>query len=193
LALYSFFCAAAHETEHFSSQKNRPEEIACKECGDPARYRLTVAKDTRWKSTSFEASNYKGLALHDFRCKDCGEVFEEIIDFAEDESAHDGQECPKCKGHSVWMPSVRIDRWSEQFPYYDRGLGVMLKNKEHRRTIIKERGLTPVDGDYDIEREYSKWDTRVAEETAEYEDYCDKLDNHPAFREFRKAQDQGRL
>lgn len=193
MALYSFFCAADHETEHISSQENRPASIVCLECGDAARYRLTVAKSNGWTNRSTDVSNYKGLALHDFRCRDCGEIFEEIIDFSDGESTHDGQECPKCQGHSAWVPSVQIDRWSEQFPYYDRGLGVMLKNKAHRRQICKERGLTPVEGDYDVEREYSKWDTRVAEETAEYEDYCDKLDNHPGFRELRKAQDQGRL
>lgn len=193
MALYSFFCAEDHETEHFSSRENRPDEVACRTCQQAATYRLTVAKDSRWTSRSTNLSDYRGLALHDFRCNECGERFEEIIDFSEGESAHDGQDCPQCGSHAGWVPSVKIDRWSEQFPYFDRGLGVMLKSKAHRRQVCKERGLTPVEGDYDVEREYSKWDTRVAQETSEYEDYCDKLDNHPAFKEFRRAEDQGRV
>ena len=67
----------------------------------------------------------------------------------------------------------------------------MLESKQQRRDICKTRGLTPVEGDYDVESEYSKWDTRIDKETEEYDEYCDKLDNHPAFRDYRKQQDLG--
>ena len=82
---------------------------------------------------------------------------------------------------------------SERFPYYDRGLGVMLKSKAHRKDICKQRGLTPVDGDWDLDSEYRKMDDINEKEQREYKDYCDKFDNSPEFREVRKLRDQGRL
>jgi hypothetical protein len=91
------------------------------------------------------------------------------------------------------MPMARIDRWSERFPYYDRGLGVMLQSKAHRRQICKERGLTPVDGDYDEEKIFSEFDNRRDSEEKEYNDYVDRMDNAPEFKAFRRAQEQGRF
>ena len=88
---------------------------------------------------------------------------------------------------------ARIDRWSEQFPYYDRGLGVMLKNKAHRREICKQRGLTPVEGDYNEEKIFSEFDSRRESEEKEYNDDVDRLDNSPEFSAYRKAKDQGRF
>jgi hypothetical protein len=67
----------------------------------------------------------------------------------------------------------------------------MLNSKQERRDICKNRGLTPVDGDWDIENEYSKWDSRVEKETEDYSQYCDRLDNDPAFKDFRIQQDLG--
>ena len=81
--------------------------------------------------------------------------------------------------------------FSETFPYYDRGLGMMLESKQHRRDVCKERNLTPVDGDWDVDSVFSKWDTEKEKDIAEYEDYCDKLDNHPGFKSFRKKRDLG--
>jgi len=91
------------------------------------------------------------------------------------------------------MPMACIDRWSERFPYYDRGLGVMLQSKAHRREICKQRGLTPVDGDYDEEKIFSEFDNRRKSEEKEYNDYIDRMDNAPEFSALRKAQEQGRI
>lgn len=88
---------------------------------------------------------------------------------------------------------VRIDRWSEEFPYFDRGLGVMLKNKAHRREICKQRGLTPVEGDYDAEKIFAQFDNKRETEEKEYNDYVDRLDNSPEFAALRQAKEQGRL
>ncbi len=82
---------------------------------------------------------------------------------------------------------------SEQFPYFDRGLGVWLKNKEHRRQICKERGLTPVGNDLNEDKIFSQFDQRREKEEKEYNDYCDRLDNAPEFAELRKAVDKGQI
>ena len=162
---YSYQCESCnHEQDHSCRFSNRPDTLECSKCG--------------------KTSNL-------YMCKDCNHKFDEIIDFSKGQHFEDKQKCPKCSSmNSKWVPMARIDRFSEQFPYYDRGLGVMLRSKQHRRDICKQRGLTPVDGDWNIEKEYSKWDDRMEKEIKEYEDYCDRLDNHPAFRQHREALDK---
>jgi hypothetical protein len=119
-------------------------------------------------------------------------MFDEVVD-RDEGKASDGMECIECGEMANWLPSVKIDRFSERFPYYDRGLGLMLTSKKHRRDVCKARGLVPVDGDWDVEKEFKpQWDEedRLHED---YVQYSDRLDNDPAFAEFRKAQDEGRI
>ena len=69
----------------------------------------------------------------------------------------------------------------------------MLQSKAHRKAICKERGLTPVDGDWNVDAEFSKMDETTDKEIREYDEYCDKFDNSPEFRHVRKLRDQGRI
>tara|TARA_R110000824_G_scaffold20600_2_gene77622 strand:- start:155 stop:553 length:399 start_codon:yes stop_codon:yes gene_type:complete len=132
--------------------------------------------------------------MHLYMCKDCENQFDELIDFSNGQHFEDKQKCPKCSSvNSKWVPMARIDRFSEMFPYYDRGLGVMLQSKQHRRDVCRERGLTPVDGDWNVDKVFSEWDTRYDSEVKEYDDYCDRLENHPAFRQFRESNDKKQL
>ena len=64
---------------------------------------------------------------------------------------------------------------------------------ERLRWLRKERGLTPVDRDWDEDREIGKLENRDAEMRKVYEDYADRLENHPAYRGYRIARDQGRM
>ena len=194
MPLYSFYCSSEHETSHLCKHEDLSRAIKCGVCGNEALYKISTSGPAkRNNNRSSDLSTVRGLrfTLHDFLCGDCDHVFEELLDREGGEEPSDGRNCPECGGDSRWVPTAKIDRFSEQFPYYDRGLGVMLKSKAHRREVCKQRGLTPVEGDWDIEGQYSKWDERVSREEKEYADYVDKLDNSPAFRNLRKQQDLG--
>ena len=148
--------------------------------------------DTVRYTTNYSTEK-RGLALHDFKCKGGSHVFEEIVDVSAGQSIQDSFECPKCSSSdSSWVPSVQIDRFSEQFPKYDRGLGCWLKSKAHRRQVCKERGLEPVEGDYDADKIFSEFDSRREKEETEYNEYVDRLDNAPEFAEYRRAVNQDR-
>ena len=69
----------------------------------------------------------------------------------------------------------------------------MLQSKAHRAQICKERGLTPVDGDWDLESEFRKMDDENEQDERDYADYCDRLDNSPAFSSYRQARDRGMI
>jgi rubredoxin len=136
----------------------------------------------------------RGFSMHQFKCRDCDFVFEKIIDHGKGESVEDDIACTKCDSiETSWKPSVRIDRFSEQFPYFDRGLGMWLTSKKHRRQVCKERGLTPVGNDLNEDKVFSQFDERRDREEKEYNDYVDRLDNAPEFLEYRKAVDKGQI
>ncbi len=192
---YSYNCKSCGTEQDFTCRySDRPDSIDCKSCGKKSNrvFRVSVSQsnDPYNKAPPKSKKTY-GLVMHLYMCKDCDHQFDDLTDFSLGQHFEDKRECPKCKSkNSKWVPTARIDRFSEQFPYFDRGLGVMLTSKQHRREVCKQRGLTPVDGDWDVEKEYSKWDTRMEKEVKEYEDYCDRLDNHPAFKQFRIQRDR---
>lgn len=203
MPLYGFFCANGHETEKFFSASSRPKSVECDTCCQKSKYRpsvgmsqsLTVTRhgERRRIDESNKRQSDKSYVWRDIRCSECSHEDIEDVDLVDGEVPK-SVSCVNCGAVAEVCPvKVNIDRFSERFPYYDRGLGVMLQSKQHRRDICRERGLTPVDGDWDIEREYSKWDTQNEKEEKEYADYCERLDTHPGFREFRRKQDLGIL
>ncbi len=198
MPLYSFQCEdCGWSKDRLFKASDRPAEVSCDSCDGVAKYTISVSahqnSDAKFMTKSY-SSDKRGLSLHEFKCNGCGKCFEEIIDHGAGQSVDDDFECSNCGvSDCYWRPSVRIDRWSERFPYYDRGLGVMLQSKEHRRRICKERGLTPIDGDFDEEKLFSEQTNRREREEKEYNDYVDRLDNAPEFKEYRRALDQGRF
>ena len=195
---YSYQCKSCdHEQDHSCRFSNRPELLECSECGAESKrvWRVSVAQSNDpYNQTAPKSTKTNGLVMHLYMCKDCENQFDELIDFSNGQHFEDKQKCPKCSSvNSKWVPMARIDRFSEMFPYYDRGLGVMLQSKQHRRDVCRERGLTPVDGDWNVDKVFSEWDTRYDSEVKEYDDYCDRLENHPAFRQFRESNDKKQL
>lgn len=197
MPLYSYRCdGCGWEKDKIFRASLRPSEIDCEECGRWATYRFSASRHQSNDVKHFTniKSEKKGLSMHQFKCQDCDCVFEVLIDHGKGESVEDTFNCTDCdSSNTVWKPSVRIDRFSEQFPYFDRGLGVWLKNKQHRKQICKERGLTPVGNDLNEDKIFSQFDDRREREEKEYDDYCDRLDNAPEFREYRKAVDKGQI
>lgn len=198
MPIYSYKCDECSEVkDHVFRFSERPDSVDCASCDGSAKRVFTISDaQTNDPYNKKERPNRRmnGLAMHLYKCNDCSHKFDEIVDFSKGENYDDLKQCPKCKSkNSKWIPMARIDRWSERFPYYDRGLGVMLQSKQHRDQICKERGLTPVDGDWDDEKLFSDWDNKREKEIKEYDDYCDRLENHPAFRQFRIAQDKKTL
>ena len=198
MPLYSFRCEPCDvERDEIFRFSARPEVIECLGCGGESRYVIRMSRSlslSAGQEREASAGGSAGLVMHAYRCRGCEHDFEELIDHRDGEHFEDLQKCPKCGVvDSKWIPAAKIDRWSERFPYYDRGLGVMLQSKDHRRQICRDRGLTPVDGDWDLDPEFRKMDDQNAREVREYDEYVDRLDNDPAFRAYRKAAERGMI
>ena len=195
---YSYQCEKCNElSDYIFRISDRPSSVDCVACDGTSKRVFTISNaqtNDPHKKRVRKSTRSHGLVMHMYKCADCSNKFDAFVDFSKGEHFEDNQTCPKCSStNSRWLPMANIDRWSERFPYYDRGLGVMLQSKQHRDRICKERGLTPVDGDWDVEKEFSKWDKKMDSEVKEYNDYCDRLDNHPGFRQFREMRDKRHL
>lgn len=191
MPLYDYKCTECSDvTELFAFINSKPETVDCKSCGAEAKFFFRPKERTKKVKKELKIKRPK-LTIHMFQCFDCNTTWKEVVDRDADPLPEDGRGCLECGNHAKWQPSCKIDRFSETFPYYDRGLGMMLESKQHRRDVCKERNLTPVDGDWDVDSVFSKWDTEKEKDIADYEDYCDKLDNHPGFKSFRKKRDLG--
>ena len=206
MPLYEFTCDDNHQTEWFGSYDLRPVSVACKQCGRESRRSQGVSRHQGIApSTMFDpignAKEYKGMSHHTFTCDQCKSEEDDVVDHGLGQSVDDERSCGECGGSLRWVPGNVINRESERYPYFDRGLGMQVDSKQHRANIcanprkygINSDGLTPVDGDWDPDKEmaeYRKGEEDMAKGYAEYED---KLENHPAFSSYRKARDQGRV
>ena len=151
---YSYQCeTCGSEQDHRCRFVNRPDTLDCNDCGGVSRRVFRVADSQTndpYNKVTRSSARTNGLVMHMYQCRDCDHQFEELIDFSKGEHFEDSQPCNKCGStNSRWVPMAKIDRFSEKFPYFDRGLGVMLQSKQHRRDICKARGLTPYDRDWE--------------------------------------------
>ena len=82
------------------------------------------------------------MPMYDFECVVCGKTFES---FASVEHRYDIV-CPECGGQTriviLSTPAVHYDIE----PYFDKGMGCVVKSRADRRRKMIERGLEEDDG-----------------------------------------------
>ena len=211
MPIYEYACTSGHVTDHVHrfSDGERPAAIDCPTpgCGLSAVYRVAPPAATMGcKRPEVEAEPVEerdedmGLTNHDFKCTSsaCGHAFEDLNDWSAGQRPRHGRECPKCGEPAALVPSLRFAEWTvktygAQGGYYDRGLGCFVKSPAHRAAICKERGLIPVDGDWDADAMLRKIHERDDAHDKAYAEYADKIDNAPEFASLRAAQDAGQL
>lgn len=86
--------------------------------------------------------------LYDFYCEKCNEITE-VFQRMNDKHEYD---CEKCgtSTERVWdVPFFVGDTCSD---YYDAGLGCHIKNKEHRKAVMLEKGVTEYNPDPEMKK-----------------------------------------
>jgi hypothetical protein len=201
MPLYEFHCPnCSAASDWFGGHGSRPPSIECRECGEPAFYKIAVSiyqsNDAgaliESKKFKTDEENWSGIAWHSFVCADCGDEDLQTVDFKNGEDLSP-RECMKCTGKTHVQIEANIDRFSERFPYFDKGLGCWLKSKAHRRQVCKERGLVPIGGDYDFDKQASKQAATDEKNQKNWEVLHDKYENSPAFKKYRIARDKGMI
>ena len=134
------------------------------------------------------------LTSRNYRCLDCGHTDKTYGFIKGDEFLLDTFDpCERCNSTNLdYLLSVpNIDRFSERFPYFDRGLGQMVTSKKHRLDVCKKMGVVPIDGDIDYSTEYNQLKRKNEEEDKIVSDIKDRVENHPGYAEYRKKREQG--
>ena len=67
----------------------------------------------------------------------------------------------------------------------------MLQSKAHRREVCRKMGVSPVDGDVDMQREYTNVVNKQQADAKVVEKMKHDLKHHPGYKEYRKMKDRG--
>lgn len=130
--------------------------------------------------------------LYEFECNACGHRFEDFVKYSE----VDDIPCEDCGCDTRLVLSFSTNREEQnRYPYFDRGLGIEFRSKEHRRQVCAERGVEPIEGDTDFGDPFGVKAARreEEEEIKAADDYMDQIENDPAMAAYRQARDNGQF
>jgi len=99
-------------------------------------------------------------------CTECGSKYKGLI--CDEEPIRNA--CPQCRDKTRAVTNARSIRYFHSTPYFDTGLGVHVKSRRERNSIIKERGLVEV-GDYNPD--YILDDIKPAEQVSPFDGEMD--------------------
>lgn len=196
MALYEYTCDNIHTHDVSRSMDERDAPLACPTCAAPTRRSINRSVNTTLREGQRKASDgTSGFRVHvkganrDFpevACTGCAWTDTVVV---EGDAALPA--CPECGAATKRVMGVPTAESMLQFPRYDKGLGLVLESEAHRRRVMKERGLVEA-GDYDEDRIMSAIEREQAEDTKVFDDYVDRLENSPEYRDFRILRDKGR-
>ena len=81
------------------------------------------------------------MPLYDYYCEGCGWTGEALRTYAD----RDGDMPCTCGRYAGRMPSLTAPITPDINPYYDRGLGAHVEGRAHKRRLMAERSVVPVE------------------------------------------------
>ena len=202
MPIYNYICDEEHIHDAFRAVGNRLDPLDCKTCGQPSAITLRGYKKKKEgveKVDGIKVRYRYGKPRHTFHfrdaiCNDCNE--ESFVDCTNLETNEYDRSVVKCevcgsKNLEIRPACHNIDRFSERFPYYDRGLGMWLKSKRHRREMCKKLGVSPVDGDIDHMAGFKAEKEKEREDKAVINKLNNRLEHHPGYAEYRRMKARG--
>ena len=198
---YDFVCEEGHRTRVFRLISQMDEPCPCETCGSDTRRGFFKEEKSLDETEYIPGTKIKifytnkGHQFHfrDYRCKSCEVTGEVDCTNEQNEYDHTVARCEECGSDNleIYIGVPAIDRFSERFPYFDRGLGVMLTSKRHRREVMRQKGVVAVDGDLDIGASARKSEAIKKEDEAILADMKHRLEHHPGYKEYRQLRDRG--
>ena len=196
MPIYCYMCDCGHITEEFRHVPDRNNPGVCAKCEGVTHNTLRGYAE---KKEGIIVRYRHGKPKHTFHfrdatCLDCNE--ESFIDCTNEETNEYSREHVKCehcgsKNLEIKPACHNIDRFSERFPYYDRGLGMWLKSKAHRREMCKKKGVVPLDGDMDHSKSLEASRTAEREDKRILNKFKDRIENHQGYAEYRRLKARG--
>ena len=203
MPIYSYKCEEGHETDLLREFSTRKDPAECRCCQKEAKYFFNISsKKIEEDPHEMESNCVKIIYRHgkpkkvyfyrDVNCFDCEKV--SYVDCSTDNEYDPSvAQCDFCdsKNVEVLISVPSIDRFGERFPYYDRGLGMTLHSKAHRREVCRKLGVEPVDGDIDMAEEANKVKKTNESSKKEYDKINHNMKHHPGYKEYRRLKDRG--
>ena len=82
------------------------------------------------------------MILYEYRCRECSEVTEAL---REVNNRNDAPTCKHCNGRTKKIISSQ-NVHSDFDPYYDDNLESYVKSKQHRKKLMREKGVSEAYG-----------------------------------------------
>ena len=165
---------------------------------------------------------WSGKVWHEFVCADCGNEMDIELDLKnepdlitepqpcdrtwtmvteDDEILLDENEQPqikRCDGEARIRYGFQVATWfNRKFPtgYYDRGLGVYVRDEKHRQTEMKKRGYMELKegGDFTIDAQIRERSDKHAKVAREYYELEQRNEASGVGRTIKQAQETGEL
>mgnify|MGYP003146632120 CR=1 FL=1 len=201
MPFYIYKCENDHYQDEFRSFSDKHLLVECSACelqmkSVPAR--PPVIHDPSEKTNEIKIKYRYGRPknIYHFRdayCYDCDKRI--LVDCTDSNKEYSNAAafCEECDGKNIEIdvPIPSIDRFGERFPYYDRGLGMWLQSKSHRKEMCKKLGVEPIEGDLDFSPEVGQIEKKQQEDKQVVADLNDRMKNHPGFAEYRRMKDKG--
>jgi hypothetical protein len=134
------------------------------------------------------------------RCVTCTERFE-LLSYNGHLSALDHPDldrltCPKCggRGEAIIAPTGRD---TMEYPYYDRGLGTVVKDRKHHRWLlvhepngtVRDVPLIQTHGEFDVDEQFEAFETADRQVADEYAAQQRELTEGPNRHDYRRLHD----
>lgn len=196
---YTYTCPDKHTHDAIVPIAERHAERACPSCGAPAVNRGIYAFATPLPEghakleTGAATVTVRGTTSHDIRsvdleCTGCQKRYEDVYDAAKETPGP----CPTCGAVGTVLVGQLSVAHANEYPRFDRGLGLWLRSESHRQQVCKERGLTPVDGDFDMDRALGRIEEERDADIRAYQEYVDKVEHSPDYAPYRELRAKGR-
>ena len=201
MPVYIYKCENDHYKDELRSMARRKDDLICPSCDLPMRCvpaGPVEKSDPKTNPQKIKVTYRYGKPKNVFHfrdafCLDCERTT--LVDCTNEEKEYskEAAECEYCLGKNLQIdiPIPSIDRFGERFPYYDRGLGMWLQSKKHRREMCKKMGVEPIDGDIDFSSEVHELRKKQEDDKKVVDDLKDRMENHPGFKEYRELKDKG--
>lgn len=76
--------------------------------------------------------------LYEYRCQNCSEITEAVRSV---EDRNDAPACAHCNGETRKIISLNSKVHPDFAPYYDDNLETHIESKQHRKAVMKEKGV----------------------------------------------------
>jgi hypothetical protein len=194
---YLYKCESGHQREHMCSMSDKPKSFVCSECDNDMKSvpNLSMqARPIRFGSNKFtHVRSGRTERMYHYRCES-GHDTDDWFDKAPETTPCQEEGCDLTSNRvfgmnieTFWLANER------EGGYYDKTLGCQIFTEAQRKQICKEKGLTPVDGDFDVNQATYEGRKKQDDLQEGYRDYYNRVMHDPAYQSARKAIDRGDL